>query len=211
MLWGQPIAYWDLWGLRAMFLGAGLGFTALVVSLASSYILYRVADVAQAKLTTTVAEAEVKIVKARQEAAETTLAFEMYKSPRQLNGSQQSQIAKAASAFPDTPYNFSISMEKESIDLMEQIAFALNAGKWRRVATKAEVVHRPPTGAPEVALSLGKGIMIQVADERRNDLGPAAKAILDVLKLAGLEADGHIMPPKREMADAVHIYIGSKN
>jgi hypothetical protein len=52
ILWGHAIEWWDAWGVRAMLLGAILGFLALVVSLFSSFVLWRVAGVAQADLQT---------------------------------------------------------------------------------------------------------------------------------------------------------------
>ena len=42
MLWGHLIAFWDVWGFRLMVAGGVLGFFALVSSLLSSFVLYRV-------------------------------------------------------------------------------------------------------------------------------------------------------------------------
>jgi hypothetical protein len=50
--WAKPLESWDSWGVVLMFIGAGLGLAALVASLASAYVLYRVADRAQAELRT---------------------------------------------------------------------------------------------------------------------------------------------------------------
>lgn len=50
MLWGSPIEFWDLWGVRLLFGGAIIGVGGLVISALSAYILYRVADVAQREL-----------------------------------------------------------------------------------------------------------------------------------------------------------------
>jgi hypothetical protein len=50
MLWGSPIEFWDLWGVRLLFVGALVGVGGLVLSAFSAYVLYRVADVAQREL-----------------------------------------------------------------------------------------------------------------------------------------------------------------
>jgi hypothetical protein len=50
MPFGWSIEFADWLGVRFMFAGAGLGVLALVVSLVSAYLLYKVADVAQKEL-----------------------------------------------------------------------------------------------------------------------------------------------------------------
>jgi hypothetical protein len=50
MLWGSTIEFWDLWGVRLLFVGAVVGVGGLVLSAMSAYVLYRVADVAQREL-----------------------------------------------------------------------------------------------------------------------------------------------------------------
>lgn len=50
MLWGVPLAVLDLWGVRLMFAGFFVGALALAISLASAFILYRVADTSQKDL-----------------------------------------------------------------------------------------------------------------------------------------------------------------
>ena len=63
MLWGSPASVWDLWGLRLMFVGAVLGAAALAVSLASSFVLYKVADKVQAESDAHIAEATAEAAK----------------------------------------------------------------------------------------------------------------------------------------------------
>jgi len=55
MLWGYSLQVMDWFGLRLMFVGAFLGAVALLVSLASAYVLYRVADDSQKALVSTTA------------------------------------------------------------------------------------------------------------------------------------------------------------
>jgi len=50
LLWGHAIEFWDWFGIRALIWGAALGVIALLLTAASAYILYRVADVAQKDL-----------------------------------------------------------------------------------------------------------------------------------------------------------------
>jgi hypothetical protein len=50
MLWGSAIEFWDLWGVRLLFVGAIVGVGGLLLSALSAYVLYRVADVAQREL-----------------------------------------------------------------------------------------------------------------------------------------------------------------
>src|SRR5262249_22650653 len=49
-LWGSSLEHWDTIGVRLMMVGGALGFLALGVSLASSFVLWKVAGVAQEKL-----------------------------------------------------------------------------------------------------------------------------------------------------------------
>jgi hypothetical protein len=69
MLWGKAVSFWDLCGLRLMFVGAAFGGVAVMVSLASSYILYRVADKTQSESDRKVAEANASGEEAKLEAA----------------------------------------------------------------------------------------------------------------------------------------------
>jgi hypothetical protein len=53
MLWGNPLEVWDTRGIWLLFGGAIVGVFALVISMASAYILYRVADKSQNELKST--------------------------------------------------------------------------------------------------------------------------------------------------------------
>jgi len=106
LLWGYPIEVWDSWGVRALIWGAVIGVFALLLTAASAYILYRVADVAQksleseskasservatlnkdtVSLQTDLAKAQVEIAEAREAAAKAQLALQKYKGPRNLD------------------------------------------------------------------------------------------------------------------------------
>ena len=96
LLWGYPIEIWDSWGLRALVWGAVLGVVALLLTAASAYVLYRVADVAQkgleteskssaekiAELTARTAEAEARTKEAQLKLAEVEDRNERRAMPR---------------------------------------------------------------------------------------------------------------------------------
>lgn len=50
LLWGYPLEFWDRIGLVSLVAGAIVGVVALLLTAASAYILYRVADTAQIEL-----------------------------------------------------------------------------------------------------------------------------------------------------------------
>ena len=119
MLWGSPAEYWDGWGLWLMWAGAGLGAVALAASLASSFVLYHVANVAQSELQMTTAslgvelerqksqtaEADARASEANARAIEAQLALERFKAPRNLNPEQQQGIIQKVSQFAGTPFD----------------------------------------------------------------------------------------------------------
>lgn len=50
LLWGYPVDFWGRLGIWALIIGAIVGVVALLLTAASAYILYRVADTAQIEL-----------------------------------------------------------------------------------------------------------------------------------------------------------------
>jgi hypothetical protein len=73
-LWGQAIQFWDVWGVRAMIVGAVFGFLALAATLFSSFVLYRVADKAQVELATKTQSLGVDVAAANEGAAKASAA-----------------------------------------------------------------------------------------------------------------------------------------
>lgn len=61
LLWGRPVEFWDNWGFRLLVIGAAVGVLALIVSLISSVVLYRVAGKAQEALATKAHELETTV------------------------------------------------------------------------------------------------------------------------------------------------------
>src|ERR1700682_847901 len=50
LLWGYAVEFWDRVGIWSLIAGAILGVIALLLTAASAYVLYRVADIAQVEL-----------------------------------------------------------------------------------------------------------------------------------------------------------------
>ena len=69
LLWGYALEFWDRLGIWSLIAGAIVGVVALLLTAASAYILYRVADVAQVELS-----AETKRSSERIEAAQADIA-----------------------------------------------------------------------------------------------------------------------------------------
>jgi hypothetical protein len=123
MLWGSPIEFWDLWGVRLLFTGAIVGVGGLVLSALSAYVLYRVADVAQKDLSSQTAQAtaelgkaqadiensKVEIARANEGAAkanaranEAQLALEKLKAPRIIPSAEIPRLVALLSTFAGT-------------------------------------------------------------------------------------------------------------
>lgn len=93
MLWGLSPSSWDRIGFLLLLAGAALGVLALLASLVSSVILYRVGGVESELLRKETAEANAR-------AKEAELALQKYKQPRTPDMESFSQIL--ASADPGT-------------------------------------------------------------------------------------------------------------
>jgi len=109
ILWGYAIDVWDTWGYRLMIAGAAFGAVALVVSLISSIILYKVAAVSQIELQEKTGQLEVTLktqerltAEARTEANKSAVELEKIKrqvAPRILSEDQQEQLYKSLLPF----------------------------------------------------------------------------------------------------------------
>jgi len=69
LLWGHAIALWDQVGIWSLVIGAVMGVAALLLTAASAYILYRVADKAQADLVIETKKSAERIAVLNKEAA----------------------------------------------------------------------------------------------------------------------------------------------
>ena len=225
LLWGYPIEFWDRIGIRSLIWGAVLGVIALLLTAASAYILYRVADVAQkdledetkssteriAELSTQSEELRKATAEANARAAEAQLELEKYKTPRRLDDAQSGRIKSVASKFPGTPFDVTVNLESEPESFAAQIGEVLVSAGW---------IWKDRNNTPGLAINLGKHqagmlnggppLAIEIDASKANDWEQT------VLLLGNaLAAEGH-MPilnkanDNSASPDAIHIFVGSK-
>ncbi|RIK99174.1 MAG: hypothetical protein DCC74_02230 [Proteobacteria bacterium] len=133
-------------------------------------------------------------------------------SPRTIGPGSQQRIAAAIKPFQGTPFDFSVELDPESVDLMENIGQALDAAGWHRQAVAQGSGYIPP-GKPAAGIVVFKGVEIQIAESRQSDWGAAGKpaaVLLQALRNEGLTALLKRVPNDQESADAIHIKIGAK-
>lgn len=188
MLWNAPVEFWDAWGLRLMLAGAALGTLALVVSLASSFILYKVAAVAQEDSDRRIAETRERAAVLERDAAAlraqaesdrlARIKLEERIVPRRLSGEQKVALVAAMSSLPK-PNVAVVSrlMDNEGSDLAADLKIAF---------AEAGAVIVP--GNLSTWLSHEKGLFVGVVE---NDA--AAAAWSDVLAKAGVPATARAM------------------
>lgn len=81
-LWGYALTFWDKFGLSLMIVGAVLAGIAVIVSLSSSFILYRVSEIAQSDLQEKTKALEAKTAQAVRETASLQLQLEQERQKR---------------------------------------------------------------------------------------------------------------------------------
>jgi hypothetical protein len=131
ILWGYSISWWDWFGARAMVTGAVLGVLALLISFIASYVLYRVADIAQSELQskTIGLDKEIGDQKERTENLKAAnLALESKIAPRRLTSQQQQSIGSALARFAGRRMRVkSYALDVEAAILGQQIIATLQA------------------------------------------------------------------------------------
>ena len=133
-------------------------------------------------------------------------------SPRTIGPKSQQRIAEAIKPFADTPFDFSVELDPESVDLMESIGSALEKAGWHRQAVAQGFGYIPP-GKTVAGIAVLKGVEIQIAESRRQDWGEPGKAaavLLRALRNEGLTAFLKLVPDVQESKDAIHIKVGAK-
>ena len=80
MLWGYSLAFWDSLGFWLMIAGAVVGGVALLITLASSIILYRVTSEQQAQLMRETSASAERTAGLEKETAESRLQYEKLKA-----------------------------------------------------------------------------------------------------------------------------------
>lgn len=144
-LWGNSLAYWDSWGVWLMIGGAALGLFALVASLSSSFILWKVSGLAQNELQSKVAEADARAAEATLKANEADLArvkLEEKLAPRRITQKDQNTISAQISEFKDVTGGIGSSpRDIESMRLESGLHAAIASGGWN--LTRWVPTHTP--------------------------------------------------------------------
>lgn len=133
-------------------------------------------------------------------------------SPRSLSAASQQRLTKALKVHHGTPFDFSVGLDPEAVDLMEDIGQALEAAGWSRQPAANRSGYLPP-GKPPVGLVVLKGVEVHVTKSRHPDWGADGKpgaALLKALRNEGLTAFGKEVPDDYETGDAIHIMVGAK-
>jgi hypothetical protein len=144
-LWGATLAYWDSWGVWLMIAGATLGLFALVASLSSSFILWKVSGLAQSELQFKVSEADARAAEATLKANEADLArlkLEEKLAPRRIKQKDQEFIASQISDNKGQLGGIGSSpRDIESMRLESAIHGALSMAGWN--VTRGIPTHTP--------------------------------------------------------------------
>lgn len=194
VLWGRSIDFWDWLGIRALLWGAALGVIALLLTAASAYVLYRVADVAQKDL-----EAESKTsalqlaglaaqaeqlrkdtAEANARAAAAQLELAKLKAPRTLSDEQIARIKEKVKFFEGQHFSVVTYWNlKEPTDLAKRIGDdALISSGWQ--------YDNPPKG--ESFIGIVTGVEIQLSDASSDLAKQAARALSKALEAEGIDA-----------------------
>ena len=156
-----------------------------------------------------IAVLDVAVAEANARANEAALELAKFKAPRTITPEHLAAIADASRPSSGVPYDFSIEVSQECIDLMEQIASALNTAGWTRRPFEAVVQYNHP-GAPPAGISASTGVTIQISSEKTEDWGAAVVALKDALAAAGIAVAAKQVDDGTEKPNAIHIYIGKK-
>jgi len=235
-LWGYSVEFWDRFGIWSLVVGAMLGVAALLLTAASAYVLYRVADEAQKALEETSKSSGERIAdlnrdtarlsgeaeKARAEAAqanaralEAKLELEKFKAPRTLNLEQQRLIADRIRQFSGTNFDAAvISGDPEALSILEMIEAAVRAADWTQIDWKdtRAAILLGRSGLPTVGNVSIAGILIQVESDQRQ-LDDAATALAIALREQGLSVmhTRNFQPIAAANTTAIHILVGRKD
>ncbi len=229
MLWGFPVPVLDLWGLRFMFFGAALGAAALLVSLASSFVLYKVADKVQAEADQRIAETNAEAAKAnehakslekavaeanaRQKEAELKLALlEKKIIPRVINSEGALAIVEKLKPFPPMPFAIESDLAAEYdfvnrlVELLQQVGW-----KWKSYSTSLVTLPMGNIGMPSPD---GSGVQIRINRALSADFMSVAQALALALTGAIGAGVGLVVDPTDSPVacspDAIHIEIRRK-
>jgi hypothetical protein len=169
MLWGSPIEFWDLWGVRLLFGGAIIGVGGLVLSAFSAYVLYRVADVAQRELADVTSVSSERIAGLNNDTARLTadnLALQTVLLPRHVGAIGFNGPPKAVEWFAGferwagTKLLIQVAPgDPEAQNLANEIAIVLSKFGW-----VPEFINETRSG---VSLNLSEGLSVISPATRR--------------------------------------------
>jgi hypothetical protein len=147
LLWGYAVEFWDRVGIWALVVGAVLGVAALLITAASAYILYRVADKAQMDLVSESKSSAERIAGLNNETERLkaeNLKFQKALQPRRISmGSREGDHEIRASRFAEVAkYShmvayISVVPDFEAQILASDIGFALKKSGWTVRSTDA--------------------------------------------------------------------------
>ncbi len=134
---------------------------------------------------------------------------------RTLTAEQRERIEAKLRPFGAIPFDFALHTSTEPIQLMEQVAEALEAATWVRKAWKyppgqVGTIFTPSSGKPGVGIVSFRGFQIVWDDSRTAEFGAAAAALRDALNAEGIAATARRITDKSDNPDAVHVKIGKK-
>lgn len=161
-----------------------------------------------------IAKANERSALATEKAAEVTLAFKKYKTPRRLSSEQQALFIEKLKRLPGTVFDIS-AKDPEPLDFALDIKNALMAARWdwRNWGGEGgylELPNRPPGTPFRVGTIVLSGIEVQILDPNLSD---AKDALVGVLKFSGFEGvrgSAPNVPAGYPNRNVMHIMIGTK-
>jgi hypothetical protein len=143
-------------------------------------------------------------------------------TPRQIDDAHFEAMVSALKPFANTPIDFEITRDNETIDLLVRITDALKAAGWamRPPMTPGfplSIGARPDL--PAVGESTTRGVHVNVFASDMPVFGYAATALITALRDAGIPTDGNLlsapipleMPsPAGEKPGRIHLIVGAK-
>jgi hypothetical protein len=194
LLWGHAIALWDQVGIWSLAIGAVLGVAALLLTAASAYILYRVADKAQADLVIETKKSAERIAMLNKEAAKLqadNLALQTVLLPRSVGSIGINEPPKAVSwfngmhEFAGTPVAIQSIDDAEARNLANEIAVVLT--RFGLTATVETDRISPGYTIPDgVSYPIGKSWTADEPNQPWFRWAKAANLLADGLTKAGL-------------------------
>jgi hypothetical protein len=139
-------------------------------------------------------------------AAEAKLALEKFKAPRSLK--QPKSVVEKLKPFAGMPFDVALNIEPEVISLMDQITLSLREAGWVwRNLADTNGIQFGRTDLPTMGIIAVSGVLIQIAESKRQEWGPAVHALGNALTAEGIEVKGEVGVISD---DAIHIKIGKK-